>query len=218
MNAPGTSPQAFIPVKEFNSASAIQVQAPVTLGSMAQPRMTRDTLTNVTQSIVGLSQGPNGRGGEIRIRLKPENLGELHLKIATRGDQVGLQIHASTAEARKVLEESVASLRESLSAQNLNLSKIDIAVNPSAFSQDQSGGNKEQNPNAQTLAQNMNMQQGNDSRGQQRMRAYQDDDSRESGRGGRVASFSGAGAVSRAATDRSQRVREDGSIGLDVVA
>ncbi len=99
----------------------------VTTGAMAQPRLSSESLTDVTSQIRSFTQGGKGMG-EIRIRLKPENLGELHLKIVTEGNQVGLQIQASDEHARKVIEESLGHLKESLSSQNLNLSRFDVSI------------------------------------------------------------------------------------------
>ena len=64
----------------------------------------------------------------MRIRLKPDNLGELHLRVVTDGTQVGLHIQASDERAKKVLEESIGHLKEGLASQNLSLGKLDVTV------------------------------------------------------------------------------------------
>jgi flagellar hook-length control protein FliK len=67
-------------------------------------------------------------GGEIRIRLKPENLGELHVRVVTDGRNVGLHIQASDEKARKILEESLSHLKDSMATQNLSLGAVDLTV------------------------------------------------------------------------------------------
>lgn len=64
----------------------------------------------------------------MRIRLRPDSLGELNVKVATSGNQVKLQIQASDERSRKILEDSVNHLKESLSAQNLSLAKLEVSV------------------------------------------------------------------------------------------
>lgn len=82
-----------------------------------------------------------GENGEIRMRLRPDHLGELLIQVSTRGKQVDLKVKASNSEARHILEESISSLRESMRLQNLSLASVDFgpisfassAQNASAF-------------------------------------------------------------------------------------
>lgn len=96
----------------------------VVQGSMARERLSSEALASVGTQIKGL--GANG--GEVRIRLKPENLGELHLRVATQGNSVGLQIQASDDRAKQIIEDSMSFLKESLAAQNLTLGRVDVNV------------------------------------------------------------------------------------------
>jgi hypothetical protein len=110
----------------FGAGSAMKMEGSVVAGSMSQNRLNSESVGGIAQSIREL-----GKGGEVRIRLKPDHLGELHLKVMTggkAGSEVGLQIHASDDRAKKILEESLGSLRESLAAQNLSLAKVDVQV------------------------------------------------------------------------------------------
>jgi hypothetical protein len=107
-------------------AQAMKMDGSVVAGSMSQNRLNSESVGGIAQSIRQL-----GNGGEVRIRLKPDHLGELHLKVMTggrSGSEVGLQIHASDDRAKKILEESLGSLRESLASQNLSLAKVDVQV------------------------------------------------------------------------------------------
>ena len=64
----------------------------------------------------------------MHIRLKPENLGELHVRVMTDGTQVGLHIQASDEKSKKILEESLSHLKESMAAQNLTLGSVELTV------------------------------------------------------------------------------------------
>lgn len=144
------------------SALAAEVTGHVVKGAMSQDRLSSEALAGVSAGIRNLA--PKG-GGEIRIRLKPENLGELHLRVVTRGDQVGLQIHASDEKARKILEDSMSHLKESLATQNLTLGKVELSVaqEPSRNGNDPSSGR--QNPQQWQSLDLMNQNAGRQGQG-----------------------------------------------------
>ena len=145
---------------------SVKLDGSVVPGSMQRNRLSSESVLGVSQNIRNLSV--NG-GGEIRIRLKPDHLGELHLKVSSSGkagNEIGLQIQASDERAKKILEESISSLKDSLSGQNLNLSKIEVQVsqalsasNGSSAGQFDSQSNS-QNPFNQDLGASMDQSGG----------------------------------------------------------
>ncbi len=70
-------------------------------------------------------------GGEMRVILRPEGLGEVAMKVSVNGDKVNVQMITQSVEAKKLLENSFHALKEGLSAHQLNLEsvKIDTASN-----------------------------------------------------------------------------------------
>lgn len=112
-------------------------------GAMAQNRLSSESLLGLSSGIRNLS--PNG-GGEIRMKLNPGNLGELHLRITTLGNQVGLQIQASDDKARKIIEDSIGFLKESLATHQLNLGQIDVSVAQTGGSQGSGDFQQNQQP------------------------------------------------------------------------
>jgi hypothetical protein len=94
-------------------------------GAMARDRLASASLHNLTNQVKSL--GPTG-GGEIRLRLKPDHLGELRVRVATDGHRVALQIQASDERAKRVLEDSMSYLKDSLATQQLQLSRVEVAV------------------------------------------------------------------------------------------
>jgi len=102
-----------------------EVTGHVVKGALAQDRLSSESLNGVSTNIRNLSmQG----GGEMRIRLHPENLGELHVRVMTQGNEVALKIQASDERSKKILESSMGNLKEGLAAQSLILSKYDLSV------------------------------------------------------------------------------------------
>ena len=98
-------------------------------------RLSDESMDGVSRMIQGFSEmnvrnSANGvQNGEMRIRLRPDHLGELHVKVAMKGRSVELQIHASDDNAMKVLQESLGSLKESLAGHSLTLGKVDLLMN-----------------------------------------------------------------------------------------
>ena len=109
-----------------------EVSGHVIRGANAEERLSSEALLGVTQGIRNFSaQG----GGEMRIRLRPDNLGELNVRVSTRGGEVSLQIQASDDRAKRIIEESMSHLKDRMNAQNLSLGVVDLSVSSS-----QSGG------------------------------------------------------------------------------
>ena len=128
-----------------------QLTGHVTQGAMSRERLDSHALTGLSSEIRNL--GANG-GGEIRIRLKPENLGELHLRVVTRGNEVGLRIQASDDHAKKIIEESMGYLRESLSSNQLSLARVEVTVAQAAsaaFGAENGGFSQSQDQSQQYL-------------------------------------------------------------------
>jgi flagellar hook-length control protein FliK len=105
-------------------------------GSMMKERLASESVINLSNQISSFA--PKG-GGEMRIRLNPDNLGELLIRVTTSGKDVGLKVQATRGEAKKILEESVMSLKDALSAQNLSLSRVDFTVAPQIAQQPSTG-------------------------------------------------------------------------------
>jgi len=73
----------------------------------------------------------------------------LMMNVKANGKQVSIQIKTHDLEAKKIIEESLGRLKESLSNQNLNLAKVDVVTQanpassdfgqPMEFNQGQSG-------------------------------------------------------------------------------
>ena len=59
----------------------VQLNGQVVPGAMAQDHLAHDAILNMSTGIRNMSATG---GGEMRIRLKPENLGELHLRVVSQ--------------------------------------------------------------------------------------------------------------------------------------
>ena len=133
-------------------AKPTEVQGHVVRGAMARERLATASVVHVSSNISNLTaQG----GGEIRIRLKPDNLGELHLRVIAHGNDVRLQIKATDDRARGIIEESMSQLKENLASHNLSLNGVDLTTVAQAAHGSSSGSfNNGEQSGQQTLYQN----------------------------------------------------------------
>lgn len=114
------------------------IEAPITQGASGQAVLSHDSVHQIAHQVHLLGQAR--QDGEIKIRLKPDHLGELIMNVKSQGQQVSVQIKTHDLEAKKIIEESLGRLKESLSVQNLNLSKVDVVTQAGApLSSDFSG-------------------------------------------------------------------------------
>jgi flagellar hook-length control protein FliK len=87
----------------------------------------------------------NGTDGEIRITLRPANLGDLSLKVKVDQDVVTAKITAGSHEVKAIIENNLAQLKQSLDEAGVKVGKFEVEVNtgtnqqPSNGSQDSSG-------------------------------------------------------------------------------
>lgn len=180
-----SGPGAFVVPGSHPGADTgpMTVTGHVVQGAMAKERLSSESLGGIT---TGLQSMINSGGGEMRIRMNPENLGELNMRVTTRGSVVGLQIQASDERAKKIIESSMGSLKDSLASQQLNLGRIELTVAPPAHGQgladQQQLGNPQHGHGSELAGQAFNQQnqfgnqsQLNDGQGRSANRANEDE-------------------------------------------
>ena len=189
------------------SAGPPELTGLVTRGSMTKERLSTESVNNFTNGIKSLAaQG----GGEMKIRLNPDSLGELQVKIKTVGSDVGIQFHASTEAAKRVIEESISHLKENLAAQSLNLTRVETSVSAMAASSEQSKSDLGQSAFQQAGGQNLQDWSGS-------QRGGRDASQGESGRQSPWENSNDGVSTLRPAATR-QRAASGGSSRLDVMA
>lgn len=71
--------------------------------------------------------------GEVDIRLTPEHLGALHIRIVKDGESVIARISAENERVKQVLESGQQDLREALKERGLNVKTLEFTTETSAF-------------------------------------------------------------------------------------
>ena len=81
----------------------------------------------VEQTIHHLSLHSRGDSSSITIKLHPEELGELHLRMVMEGDQLKVHLHAQTQQVQEVLERNFPRLRDSLQDNGVLLDQFQVS-------------------------------------------------------------------------------------------
>jgi flagellar hook-length control protein FliK len=122
--------------EQFSQFRDNKVQGAKAEFTIAKPTATPVELQNNIKDIVGHTQMllKNG-GGEMKVKLSPEGLGDLNLKVKMVDGQVNVEMVTASDEAKKLLEKGLADLKESLASNKLNLESIKIESTKESASQ-----------------------------------------------------------------------------------
>ncbi len=67
-------------------------------------------------------------GGEIKVQMTPEGLGQVQLKVELQDGKVNVHVQAESPEVKKTIESSLAELKTSLAAHKLSMEHIKVDV------------------------------------------------------------------------------------------
>lgn len=129
----GLNRQAFAVenVQVSNSTKPVEVIAPVT-GSQAA--YVPEDPHNITSQIVEQARMINRvNNSEMVVKLKPEHLGELTLKVSVENGAVSASFHSNNSEVRTVIEASLTQLRQELSNQGLKVENVGVYAGLNQF-------------------------------------------------------------------------------------
>lgn len=86
-------------------------------------------------------------GGEMKVQMSPEGLGSIELKVLVSNGKVNVQMLTENKEVKNAIENSMADLKNSLSAQKLSVEHIKVDVVGATNTDNQSQGNSNSNLN-----------------------------------------------------------------------
>lgn len=82
----------------------------------------------LVQRVARAFEAAGARGGTIRIRLHPPELGALRLEVHVRNGAMTARLEVESNEARTVLLENLPALRDRLAAQDIKVARFDVEV------------------------------------------------------------------------------------------
>jgi flagellar hook-length control protein FliK len=139
---------------QVKSSSSEKVATAVGAGAMlsantSEQRSNGPELMRQAQLLV------NQGGGEMKMQLRPEGLGEVHLKVKVENGQVQIQMLTESDSAKKAIEGSLDELRSGLAQSKLHVDAMKIEVGTDLakqrFEQQQQEAQRDQ---ARQMAQN----------------------------------------------------------------
>jgi len=89
-------------------------------------RITNADQVRLVQRVARAFQAAEGRGGEIRLRLSPPELGSLRLEISVEAGVIRARLEAETPTARNILMDNLPALRDRLAEQNIKIEQFDV--------------------------------------------------------------------------------------------
>lgn len=129
----GLNRQAFVidNVQVSNSPKPVEVIAPVT---GPEATYVPEDPHNITSQIVEQARMINRvNNSEMVVKLKPEHLGELTLKVSVENGAVSASFHSNNQEVRTVIEASLTQLRQELSNQGLKVENVGVYAGLNQF-------------------------------------------------------------------------------------
>ncbi|MDD5672690.1 MAG: flagellar hook-length control protein FliK [Chitinivibrionales bacterium] len=85
---------------------------------------------------------------EVRLTLRPESLGEVHIKIRVDGDIVSTRINVENQQVKQIVESNFSHLKDALSQQHLQSGSFEVSVTGGAQQRLAEGGQRQDNPAA----------------------------------------------------------------------
>lgn len=76
----------------------------------------------------GVSAALNSRDGVVTLRLSPEQLGPLKVRVSVEKGAVTAAFEASSPQARKAVEQSIGTLKDALAAKGLVVDRIEVTL------------------------------------------------------------------------------------------
>lgn len=121
---------SMAPVHAESKNVPLKLEATVMQTPGQKPVLANESMVQIANHVNLL--GKARQDGEIKIKLRPDHLGELQVSVRTVGQNVTVQIKAQSEEAKKMIEDSITSLREHLSSHQLSLTGIDVVTQPAS--------------------------------------------------------------------------------------
>lgn len=82
----------------------------------------------LVQRVARAFEAAEARGGPVRLRLSPPELGALRIELTVEGGGLSARIEAETPRARSLLMEQLGTLKERLAEQNIRVEQFDVQL------------------------------------------------------------------------------------------
>ena len=116
-----------------SESTLIRNEAPVRYSAALSEQWTKQTIDDIGKaaSNVKLTE----QSSEIRLKLHPENLGEVTLTVKSENNKMNVTLRVNSSDVKDVLEKNLPMLQETLAQRGLEMRKIEVFNNNDANSQ-----------------------------------------------------------------------------------
>jgi flagellar hook-length control protein FliK len=88
----------------------------------------------IEQAVRGVLLSVRDGASEMRVRMRPEHLGELHLRLVFKENVLSLDVSAQSTVVKSILESNLGQLRQSLHSNGVDVGKVSVTVEPDVSS------------------------------------------------------------------------------------
>lgn len=117
-----TAIQPQVAIAEVGTSNVAEVTIPLRDGSsVPEGRVVQQTIDHLTLH-------SRGDSSSVTVRLHPEELGELQLRMVMEGDQLKVHLQAQSQQVQEVLERNFPRLRDALQDQGITVDDFQVSV------------------------------------------------------------------------------------------
>jgi len=92
-----------------------------------QARLTESIVEQTVRSVILSARGGSS---ELRVRMWPEHLGELHLRLVFKDNVLTLDVNTQSAVVKSAIETNLGQLRNALQHNGVDVGKVSVMVDP----------------------------------------------------------------------------------------
>jgi hypothetical protein len=147
--------------------TATRAEAPTFAGAMSAAALGGDKQENQgnIQQIMKQAQYMIKKGGgESKIQMNPEGLGEIHMKVVVNEGKVDLQMTTDNKETKKLIESSLGDLKANLGQHKLSVDQVRVDVGNQASHDNKNSESQSQQRQMDLRQDQSNNQQRNQAR------------------------------------------------------
>ncbi len=115
----------------------------VSAGQRAQPARPAQRDALIEQIQRGLAKALQSKDGEVTVRLRPENLGLVKVRVRVESSRVTAALEATSEQARELLSQNLATLERALEARGLSVDRVVVEHVPAHVTDDGSRHSRE---------------------------------------------------------------------------
>jgi flagellar hook-length control protein FliK len=134
---------------ELSQHVGAQAAAAGAVGGAAIMASNSENQANIQQIMSQAKYMIKKGGGEAVVKMNPEGMGQVHLRVLVNEGKVNVEMKAETQEAKKLLESSLSDLKASMNTHKLAMDQVKVDVNNGLASENRDQQQQQRQPQGQ---------------------------------------------------------------------